>query len=161
VVLSPEQRFVQAALHRLGAPYLWGGRGYVKWSPTGLITHGFEDPPGSRHPLFCVDCSGLIACALYESGGPDWRATHNASALLEECEREQPPNVFGNLHFYGMSKSNIVHVAIALDHGLLLEAAGGDQSTTQPTPGKQVRIGYAVRNDFQEAGRLPLQLLLK
>lgn len=160
MTLSPEQRLIQAALARLGAPYIWGGKGYVKWSPVGLVAMP-EDGPGSGHPLFGVDCSGLVTSALKDANGPDWRATHSASRLREECEREQPPNVFGNLHFYGPSASNIVHVALALDHGLLLEAAGGDETTLKPTPGKCVRIGFALRNDFQEAGRLPLNLLLK
>lgn len=160
-MLTPEQRFVQALLRHLGAPYLWGGKGYVKWSATGLVSHGFHDGSGT-HPLYLVDCSGLITASLKEAGGPDWRATHSAQKLLEACERECPPNQFATLHFYGRSRSSITHVNASLDHGLLIGAMGGDQTTTAPTPGKDVRLIVGDnRSDFQEAGRLPLAQLLK
>lgn len=160
-MLTPEQRFVAAALKHIGASYLWQGKGYVKWSMTGLASHGFHDGSGT-HPLYLVDCSGLVTCALKEAGGPDWRGTHRAQTLLEACERECPPNGFATLHFYGASRSSISHVNISLDHGLLLGAMGGDSTTTKPTPGKDVRLIVGDnRSDFQEAGRLPLAQLLK
>lgn len=159
---TPEQRIAAFMLSHLGAPYIWGGKGYVKWSPTGLVSHGFETSPGSGHPLWVSDCAGAITSAIHDLGGPDWRGTHTARMLRDECsEREVPPNQFGTLHFYGPSRDRIVHVAFSLDNGLVIEAAGGDQTTTVPVPGKCMRVGFEQRRDFQEAGRLPLLSLLK
>lgn len=159
--MTPEQRFVAAALKHLGVPYLWQGKGYVKWTLAGLATHGFADGSGT-HPLYLVDCSGLVTCAIKEAGGPDWRGSHRAQTLLEACEREYAPGGFATLHFYGASRSAISHVNICLDNGMLLGAMGGDSTTTKPTPGKDVRLIVGDnRSDFQEAGRLPLGALLK
>lgn len=144
-------RLVRAALTLQGAPYVWGGKGDRLWTRAGLIAHKWSGK--------VVDCSGLVTLALKMAGGPDWTATQSARTLREQCEREMPPNQFGTLHFYGRN-GRTTHVAIALDHGLVLEAAGGDETTLEPKPGALTRVGFETRNDFQEAGRLPLERLL-
>lgn len=145
---------IAAALHYLGAPYVWKGKGDVLWTPAGLTRHAFG------RPVF--DCSGLVTVALFESGGKDYRATHNAGAMFFGWPIAADPEARGVLRFYGTGKgfaAHVSHVAISMGrvNGVLevLEAAGGDQLTTCPKPGACVRVGPELRRDYLGSRVIP------
>lgn len=140
---------VDRALVYQGAPYTWRGKGVYLWSPSGLVLHAFGEP--------VFDCSGLVTVALRDAGGPDWRATRNAESMRQafpSCD----PWEFGALRLYG-TPAKATHVAFALHRGLVLEAAGGDSTTTSPTEARRrrhaaVRVNRDRRPDFLGAVRL-------
>jgi murein DD-endopeptidase len=147
--------FVSEALAEAGQAYLWGGKGGHVWHPVqGLAL--------SPWPERGYDCAGLVTVALRDVGGPDWRATHSAQTLwdqLEPAAADAPP--FGALLFYGRSEAQVTHVAVGLgrQHArlghLVVEASGGDSTTTSPAAararGARVRVGYSARRDYRGA----------
>lgn len=149
--MSRAQDLIRWALRRVGAPYLWAGKGRLKWTVNGMVQHGLG--------VDVYDCSGLVTCGLDAIGGPDWRATHSAGALwraLEPCPRAEE---FGSLKFYGPAPGAVSHVAICLGNSLVLEAGGGDRSTTSLTiaarQGARVRVVFDGRRDYLGARMLP------
>lgn len=102
ILLSYAMRFV-------GVPYKWGG----------------DDP------LQGVDCSGLVI-ELLQSQGLLSKAFDTTSQGLYQhfsvCKTDTPS--FGALLFFGKGIGKISHVGFALDHKLMLEAGGGDSTTT-------------------------------
>jgi len=143
---------IHAALRSQGAPYLWQGKGYDVWTPNGLKTNGLG--------LAAFDCSGLVTSALRDANGPDWRATHNAKSLWDVLAGCENANSFGCLRFYGVSSGRPTHVALALGNDLVLEAGGGDQTTTSleiaRRQGARVRVVFDGRRDLLGARYLPL-----
>jgi cell wall-associated NlpC family hydrolase len=143
---------IHAALRCQGSPYLWGGKGLVQWTPQGLRPHGLGLP--------VYDCSGLVTCALNDAGGPDWRGTHTARLLWEALPLCDNANSVGCLRFYGASRASVTHVSIALGGDLVLEAGGGDRSTTSleiaRRQGARVRVVFDGRRDLLGARLLPL-----
>ncbi len=133
----------------LGSPYVWQGKGKSLWSPRGLILHAWVGQ--------VFDCSGLVTCAAKLAGGPDFRATHAAQTMFDEFPVAGDFEAPGVLRFYGTSRTNVTHVAICTGHDaqgrvLVIEAAGGDQTTTSPMVAQQrgakVREGHEMRRDF-------------
>ncbi len=125
---------------RQQAPYVWGGKGNRIWTPKGINPNPFP------HEVF--DCSGLITTCLYRAGGPDLRFTHGAKQLREQC-----PLLGGGLRlrFYPG------HVALRIADPVsvtVIEAAGGDHTTLQPTAHGYVRKGPERRRDFISEGSL-------
>jgi cell wall-associated NlpC family hydrolase len=114
-------RFIEAGVRKVGLPYLWGKSG----------------PEG-------YDCSGLVKGILIEVGGPDHRTDWNSQRMFDVLAPVPPGRVgVPCLAFFGADSKSIHHVGIALDgdiHGWFLEAAGGDQTTNQPTPGARVYL---------------------
>lgn len=113
-------RFVEAAARKVGLPYIWGGCG----------------PQG-------YDCSGLVKACLLEVGSVDRRADWNSQRMFDELERRAPGNPAVCLAFFGSDPKAIHHVCICLEgdcEGWVIESAGGDQTTTQPTAGARVYI---------------------
>jgi len=149
-VLTP-RAVIHAALRHQGAPYLWGAKGFEVWTPQGLKRHDYA------MPLF--DCSGLVTAAIKDAGGPDLRATHNAKMLFDTLTEAPNSNERGVLRFYGASLMRPTHVSIALGDDLILEAGGGDSSTTtleiSRRQGARVRIVYEGRRDLLGARYLP------
>ena len=97
---------VDYATRLIGAPYLWGGNG----------------------PHF--DCSGFVQEVL-ASVGIDPRDDQTAQALYNHFEKFAEETLTrGSLLFYGASRDKITHVAIHLGEGCMIEAGGGDSSTT-------------------------------
>lgn len=142
---------IHAALRYQGSPYLWTGKGLSVWTPNGLQSNGLGLP--------AYDCSGLVTCALHDAQGPDWRASHNASTLWQQLAPAENADAFGVLRFYG-SPARPSHVAISLGNGLILEAGGGDQTTTSleiaRRQGARVRVVFDGRKDLVGARLMPL-----
>ena len=97
------ETFLAAVLACEGVPYLWGGR-----SPRGL------------------DCSGLVAWALYVVGGPDIRRSHWTDRLWQELPGVVEPQA-GDLAFYGRP-GDPSHVVVCLGgpHDQVIGANGGN-----------------------------------
>lgn len=140
------QRVISKALAKLGLPYVWGGNGVQCWSAAGAVpTQRVAGCPEG------YDCVGLVKSAAYESGAPDIRMTANAQTLYDRL----PAPLVGEefvLRFYGKGPDKIWHVAFDLGHGLRLEAAGGDHTTTTYLEALKrsaaVRVGFELRNDL-------------
>lgn len=149
--LITPRHVVDRALHHVGAPYLWTGKGMVRWTPEGLKPNGYGLP--------AFDCSGLVTCALVEAGGPDWRATHNAAAMFAALDAAPTGWELGALRFYGPAHRP-THVALSLGNELVLEAGGGDSSTVSLEIARRanarVRVCFERRRDFVGARLLPL-----
>lgn len=174
-----EERFLALALDAVAAqsPYVWGGKGDVIWTPTGVKPNPFRatrvipTAPGSvdievevSGPRDVFDCSGLITTCLHRAGGPDLRFSHGAKQLREACPPMPAISVNGadrlRLRFYPG------HVALHLrapdqtptelndDRAILIEAAGGDQTTLAPTPRGHVRRGHDLRGSYLSEGSL-------
>jgi peptidoglycan endopeptidase LytE len=103
--------FVTYAMSFLGTPYLWGGesrRGY--------------------------DCSGFVQECL-RAIGEDPRGDQTAQALWDYY-RSMPLGYYtripkrGDLIFFGKDRESISHVSIAIDNSFMIEAGGGDSTTT-------------------------------
>jgi len=133
-----------------GAPYVWKGKGLHLWTPAGLALHSFGEP--------VFDCSGLMGVAILEAGGPDWRATKSADAYRTSLPFAESWE-FGALRIYGDGqKAN--HVSFVVRPGYVLEAAGGDSTTTSPAEARKrgrarVAVNRDRRSDFMCAVRLP------
>ena len=95
----------------LGKPYKWGGQ-----SPWG------------------VDCSGLVILLLQADGklpkGFDTNAQGLYTYFIVNGAYEAPTPRRGCLIFYGKSKKQITHVGICLNDFQIIEASGGDSTTT-------------------------------
>jgi cell wall-associated NlpC family hydrolase len=138
------QRVVRLALAKLGKPYIWGANGELTWAmprPVPTLTHGV---------LEAYDCAGLVKDSVFDAMGPDVRWTWNAQQMWELL----PAPTLGEpfvLRLYG-HLPHVSHVAIDLGNGLVLEASGGDQTTTTYTEaarrGAKVRVGFEQRGDF-------------
>ncbi len=147
--MTSVESLLEAAAKHVGQPYIWQGKGAVKWTEAGLVP---LDTPG-------LDCSGLVTCSLLEAGGPDWRATENAQSLFEKLVKGQFASVFKpHLRYYGASKQSITHIAfgipVAQGGCLVIEAAGGGHLTLKPEPSARVFFHYETRRDL--AGVTPL-----
>lgn len=110
-------------MQQIGKPYISGG----------------DDPVGG------YDCSGL-ACEFLRAASMvrfDYRT--NAQGLFEKFMKEGMTGVYGRfaLSFYGESPLAIVHVGICLDDKLMVEAGGGDHTTT--TVAEDIRRNAFVR----------------
>lgn len=98
------------ALSFLGKPYLYGG----------------DDP------IFGLDCSGFVSELLRASGVIKWNERLNAQQLynLFHFQKFSSKPEFGALAFYGRSATAVSHVAFCLDSVTMIEAGGGDSTTT-------------------------------
>lgn len=136
------KKFVAEIVACINAPYIWGGKGDLLWSPDGLKTHTF------RQKVF--DCSGLITHALWAAGGPDWRGTHSAQNLYAAFSAvdmsKRPPYV---LAFYGSDNNSIIHVGLRVNcFGLTIDAAGGssDVRDLETAAARNARVRARVDN---------------
>lgn len=126
-------RFVEAAVAKVGAPYIWAGKGGYRIDAQGLTV-----------PLnpFGYDCSGLVTCSLQEAGFGEHRNDWNAQAMFDQLGTALPrPNLA--LAFFGQGLKDIHHVCICLEgdvSGWVIEAAGGDQRTLAPQAGARVFV---------------------
>jgi len=99
---------VQYALSFVGTPYLWGGDSF----------NGY-------------DCSGLIQ-ELLRSVGADPPGDQTAQKLFDYFSQRGGWNLesAGALAFFGKDATRISHVGMLLDPYRIIEAGGGDSSTT-------------------------------
>jgi len=120
--------FLKRALLFAGTPYVWG----------------------SRDAAVGLDCSGLVAAALFETSlqSIDWRQwwTDRMWNDLEATPLPRP----GDLVFYGGTGTDVQHVTVlvapegteGLPNGLVVGACGGNSSCTTADAAK--RIGACV-----------------
>lgn len=148
--LDNANKLVAWARGQAGASYLWGGKGDLKFDPVhGLIPSPF---PGT------FDCSGLATSGALAVLGIDHRADWNSQTMLkvlrpclppdlsvfqsdQRCMFKDDPTLVGALVIYP------AHVAICTGRIFrsgfyeVVEATGGDETTTEPKPGALVRVG--------------------
>jgi lipoprotein Spr len=98
------------ALSLIGTPYFFGG----------------DDPMSG------FDCSGLVSEMLRAAGLVPYNFRTNAQGLFNEFKSKATPTLpaLGAIAFFGKSVSEITHVAFCLDSFTMVEAGGGDSSTT-------------------------------
>jgi cell wall-associated NlpC family hydrolase len=113
-----------------GIPYQWGGANRL----TGL------------------DCSGLVleflsAAGLWQTGDTTSQGLYQHFVKAGAKVAGTPQ--FGDLCFYGNGTAGISHISVALNDKLMIEAGGGDQTTTSPaaarTKGAMVRVRPITR----------------
>lgn len=142
------RRVVSHALLRQGLPYVWGGKGLLRWTPTAP-----EPMPLSAGCNEAYDCVGLVTGAVHIAGGPDVRFLWSCQQLWDLL----PPPAIGEprrLRLFGPSTKDVQHVSIELGPDYQLEAAGGDKTTTNYEAA--VRRGAKVRVSDVAAGRSDL-----
>lgn len=102
---------IDYAMTFVGIPYKWGG----------------------SNPMTGLDCSGLVQCIL-ESVGADPRGDQSSQALHDILLQQggillSEPKA-GAIAFYGQTPSKITHVTFCLNKYIMIEAGGGDSTTT-------------------------------
>lgn len=117
--------FIEYSRSFLGVPYVFGGNNRL----TGL------------------DCSGFV-CELLRSVGvvgafEDLSAQGLWLKQMPTYSLNRVPSVAGTLLFFGKSNSEITHVALQLTELLMIEAGGGDHTTT--TVGEAIKRSAMVR----------------
>lgn len=111
----------------LGTPYRWGG----------------DDPING------VDCSGLVIELLLAAGvlrrGYDApsKALHKDLVRLGSLPVQTPD--FGVCIFFGKSVETITHVGFCLNKFQMIEAGGGDATTTNPQAAAEKNAFVRIR----------------
>ena len=95
------------ALSFAGTPYIYGG----------------------KNRLIGIDCSGLVE-ELLKSAGADPTGVQNSQMLYNILKDSTCKRQPGALAFYGKSLNEISHVAMMIDYYRIIEAGGGDHTTT-------------------------------
>ena len=108
--MTKTEIMVNYALEMLGTSYRWGG----------------------ATPMGGFDCSGLVQEGLRSIGMISARVDHNSQmlhdALIKTCKQQGIE--YGAILFFGKSKTQITHCAIAFHQGLMIEAGGGGSKTS-------------------------------
>ncbi len=158
-----ETIILNAALRELGAPYIWGGKGDVLWTPTGLAISPVLQEAGL--PVHGFDCSGLWTWAFKEAGLGDTRGQHSAQTLFSKL-----PPVFSAtqyeahpvLVFYGQNENDITHIAGMVSiygRPYCLESARGTHKTITVPIARQTKAGVRLspnaRSDFMGMRTFP------
>jgi cell wall-associated NlpC family hydrolase len=86
---------------------------------------------GGDNPLVGLDCSGFGQWGL-KSVGADPPGDQTAQGLFDHFSRNGEWNKYtpGALAFYGQSATEISHVAFLVSSSQIIEAGGGDHTTT-------------------------------
>lgn len=120
---KPWDYMVEYAKNFVGIPYVWGG----------------------GNPMEGFDCSGFVQW-VFQGIGLDPKGDQTAQGLydyfIKNGKSLSSPNK-GALFFYGVSGKSISHVAIGIGDGYIIEAGGGDRSTTSKDTA--CRVGACVR----------------
>lgn len=115
------------------------------------------DPAGKQ--VACYDCSGLVTCALFHAGGPDWRKTHGAAGLFDALEHVEEPLPM-DIAAYG-APGHVDHVMVVWGDGRVYGASGGNSYTTsvELALARKACVHFkdsvAYRPDFRAYLRLP------
>ncbi|RJS15745.1 peptidoglycan endopeptidase [Corallococcus sp. H22C18031201] len=110
---SVRAAFLSLVLEQMHSPYRWGGKG--------------ERPDVNGPRIF--DCSGLVTSCYFETGGADWRATHNTDSLLAQLAAVLESELkAGDLVLYGRN-GDASHVMVYVGEGVVVGASGGDHTT--------------------------------
>jgi hypothetical protein len=114
------------ALSFLGTDYIWGGQ-----SQRG------------------VDCSGFVIMVLQAQGRLPNKFDATSQGLYDYFKVNRAQNSAkprkGCLAFYGKSKNQISHIAICLNSSQIIEAGGGNSSTTTPEKAKEKGAHVRIR----------------
>lgn len=156
--MTIEELFVNLALARIGSHYIWGGKDKLIFTPAGLVPHKFTELNDVTQALSIFDCSGLVTSCLFEAskGKLDFRGSHGARQILDSFPVAGAGEEDGTLRLYPG------HVAISIGRGRIVEAAGGDESTTSIQAAinrdAKVRVGRDLRAPGTLLGlrRIPL-----
>ena len=115
---------IDKAKKYLGTPYVWGGES--------MSEGGF-------------DCSGFVYNVLNDSGIKAGRDTAQGYyTKFKKYEVAKTPIYSGDLLFFGKSKNNITHVAIAVSNTEMIESIG-NKKNTKNNKGKGVSISRVTR----------------
>lgn len=115
---------IEKAKKYLGIPYVWGGES--------IAEGGF-------------DCSGFAYNVLNDSGIKVGRDTAKGYyTTFKKYEVAKSPIYSGDLLFFGKSKNNITHVAIAVSSTEMIESIGSKKNTIK-NKGKGVSISKITR----------------
>lgn len=156
--MTTEEAFVDCALKYIGCHYIWEGKGNKIWTfKQGLVDHKFCELTDNTKLLNVFDCSGLVTHCLMmvTQGRIDLRGSHSAHTIFDTFPVAVDEKD-GVLRLYSG------HVAISLGNGRVVEAAGGDETTTSIQAAidrrAQVRAGKDLRPSSQLLGlrRIPL-----
>ena len=107
----------------IGVPYMWAG----------------------NNPLTGFDCSGLICEGLRAHGFifADMNSQGLYNFFLKQGKRSQlAPD---SLLFFGKSRDEISHIAMAIDESTMIEAGGGNETTTTLSAAKAANAFVRVR----------------
>lgn len=146
------RKTVRHVYAKIGKPYIWGGNGELMWTPDGVVRTIIR-----AHILEAYDCAGLIKDSTFDALGTDVRWLWNAQTMFDRLPVPDIGDQFA-LRFYGPGPASVSHVALDIGNGLIIEAAGGDQTTLTYTDamrrGADVRLCFEHRKDFLGARSL-------
>jgi cell wall-associated NlpC family hydrolase len=141
--------FIGKILSQEGMDYCW---------PTPSNSYSGKGYKSSQY-VDTRDCSGCVTFALHELLSTDFRNTHNAQKLHDECHPIDAPGE-GCLVFYGSDANHVSHVMTYLSDGRVFGASGGNSKTVTPEIAKQMNANvryqsnYKYRSDFVSFGRI-------
>jgi cell wall-associated NlpC family hydrolase len=100
---------------------------------------------GGNNPLTGFDCSGLVCEGLRAHGllYADMTAQGLYDFFISKGKRSQL--AMDSLLFFGESRSKITHVSIALNEHTMIEAGGGNETTTTLSAAKAANAFVRVR----------------
>lgn len=87
-------------------------------------------PGGGDDPIYGFDCSGFVCEILRAAGVVPWNFRTTAQGLYYRMSTQPDFPDLGDLAFFGESRAKISHVAFCLDSTTMVEAGGGDETTT-------------------------------
>lgn len=159
--VTPQERtFLLEAQKRIGAPYIWAGKGDHAIRDQGRIAPMAE--------LGCergFDCSGFVTDTARAVGSNDLRGWWNAHAMLANLPEPAADETL-RLVLYG-TNGHADHVALELAPGLVMEAAGGDSTTLDAIAAARspylvggARVGIWPETHHQRLGVRSLRALL-
>jgi len=104
-------QLIQYAMQFVGIPYKWGG----------------------NNPVEGFDCSGLVLELLVASGKWPHGKDANCQMIWEHFKANKVPGArpsAGDLVFFGKSVKAITHIGFCINDQYMIEAGGGDSTTT-------------------------------
>lgn len=92
-----------------------------------------------------LDCSELVVVAGMAVGLPDRRRTFRAQTYADDNREDAKEPLPGDLHFWGKSWADVIHIAIAVDGIHILSADGATKAIRSreeaaQRPGARVRL---------------------
>lgn len=122
----------------VGAPYVWGGNGPHQFDCSGLANTILKKSGNIR---VSEDLTAQQIHARLSENGTSFELNAEGKLQVQRTGRFSFP--VGSWFFYGKGADAITHIAFLVDPYSVLEAGGGDQTTT--TPEKARAIGAWVR----------------
>lgn len=141
---NAREAFLISLMKYIGLPYVWG----------------------SKDPKQSLDCSGLIYnifkndLKIEPTNIMNSQSYFNYFKIVANCEVLPGASDLGDLIFFGKDDQNIIHIAMALNNKLMIEAAGGGRDVVNvhiaAIKGAKVEVNeIARRNDLRAIIRPP------